>query len=99
MFTRDDYMQKKCSHREFYAQFVTTSLRDLVRSRIGEVAIKASIDDHLNDIPLCRWDAMQNLIIPRIHTVHKQMGYSGGASLSDCVCVAKEAAKQIKEGQ
>jgi len=81
MFTRQDYLDNKCTHREYYAQFVTLYIKAMVSNFIGINHIKASMDEHFNDIPLGLWDTLR----------------CGGKTLSDNVCIAKEAAKQLKE--
>ena len=99
MHTRKDYMSKKCTFREFYGQFVDPSLRLSVGSIIGIDKIMNSTDESFNDIPLEKWDNLAPLVRSHCgHSIAKANGTSG-ISLSDCVCTAKEAAKQIKEYQ
>jgi len=97
MYTRKQYMSKECSHKEYYSQFVCTSLRDTVKQFIGIERIMKSKDESFNDIPLKEWDNLAPIV--RMHcgqSITKANG-TGGISLSDCVCTAKAAAKQIKE--
>jgi hypothetical protein len=75
-------MNKEISHQEYYAQFVTKSILDTVRRCIGTSRILKSEDQHFNDIDLKSWD---NLYV------------INWGSLSDSVCVAKAAARIIKE--
>lgn len=96
-YTRKQYMTKECTHREYYGQFVDSSLRHTVESIIGLDKIIQSNDEHFNDIPLKRWDNMAELIRLHCGSSIAQANGTGGISLSDCVCTAKEAAKQIKE--
>lgn len=93
MYTHHDYLNDKVTHREYYAQFVDDDVLDTVSRCIGERTIVASTDEHLNDIPLHRWD---NLPID-FFVQQKMKEIKQGYSLSDKVCVAKEAAKQIQE--
>ena len=70
MFTRADYMQNRCTHEEYYAQFVTPGIvagvrRFLAISPAGEKRdpvkfVRAALaeDKHLNGIALRRWDAL-----------------------------------------
>lgn len=81
VFTHKDYLDGLCTHREYYGQFVTSYIRGVVLSNIGKDKIKKSADEHFNDIPLKLWDRLP-------------LGRSG--SLSQKVCIAKEAARQIK---
>lgn len=93
-FTRADYMSNKCSHREYYAQFVTPGIRTIVWKRFGDRLLK-STDNYLNDIPLKQWDGLEPLIRAEAGRALALANGRGGVSLSDCVCVAKEAGKQL----
>ncbi|MBK9496451.1 MAG: hypothetical protein IPO08_18490 [Xanthomonadales bacterium] len=81
-------------HRRYMAQFVTQEIIEYVGWAIGVDTIQASTDQHLNDIPLWRWD----VISPRVNSMAAAMRRKAGecASLSFGVCIAKEAARQIK---
>ena len=96
-YNRKDHMSKKCTHREFYAQFITPLVKDLVRRLIGKKSILRSTDEHLNDIALSRWDSLHTPIRQIVGKMVREANGNSGHSLSDSVCVAKEAAKQIKE--
>lgn len=98
-FTRDDYMAASGpeTHRKYYAQFVTPAVKTFVAVQIGVGRIKASTDPHMNDIPLELWDRLHEQIRAHCVSLMRQIGGTGGYSLSDSVCIAKEAAKQIKE--
>lgn len=93
MKTRQDYMANRCSHREYYAQFVTEGLRDVVQSMIGIDRIKASTDQSFNDIPLAKWDRIP---MP-LGTSEKLKKCDDYLTKCGIVCIAKEAAQQIKE--
>lgn len=109
MFTRKDYMNKACTHREYYGQFVNDGVIRLVLHRIGRKAILGSTDPHFNDIPLHRWDALCGFdgrpysggtftggaVYPLVAAKFKELGQH--VSPSDLLCVLKEAARQIKE--
>lgn len=96
--------------RAYYGQFVTRAVRELVACRIGLDRIRASNDPHFNDIPLREWDALnpfvRDLCLSRagdldpqrvVSTNPKTGQRSIGWSLSDGVCIAKEAARQLRE--
>ena len=85
------YLKGECTHREYYSQFVTDGIKGLVLKGIGFNAINNSQDAHMNDIPLKLWD----ILVPFIHVNFKDTG--DFRSIAGCVCVLKEAAKQIKE--
>jgi hypothetical protein len=100
-YNRAAYMANECTHAEYYAQFVTEGLMNAVGSAIGVARIKASTDEHLNDIPLQQWDNLQGLVKAYCGSAlaDSNASTSGGVrslSLSDCVCVAKAAAHAIK---
>lgn len=93
MFTRHQYMTKECTHREYYAQYVSPGVLRAVSQFIGVDRINASSDPYFNDIPLKDWD----ICLPRglVSRARKELGDTPGESLSDLVCTAKEAARQI----
>lgn len=98
MITRQDYINKKATHEDYYSQFVDDSVLDTVKSFIGESVIKNSTDKHFNDIPLKEWDSLKPFILSSTGKSLAKANGRGGVSLSDCVCVAKQAARIIKEG-
>ena len=73
------------THRDHFAQFVTQQNIDFVVRAIGAKKILNSTDFYLNDIPLKKWDRLAPGFM------------RNGFSLADCVCTAKEAARQYKE--
>ena len=108
MNTRKQYLENKCSHREYYAQFVDKDVLKIVRNEIGIDAIKSSKDEHLNDIPMKLWDGLSGcifkgseLISPpkcsrKIYDKAIELG-EGGISPATMVCIFKEAARQLIE--
>jgi len=108
MMTRKEYMamsgdlteaQRVKLHREYYAQFVTPYVVSCVERFIGTLRIKESTDPWLNDIPLKEWDTLDGCVRPIGARINKTINGTSAWSLSDTVCVAKEAAHQIKERQ
>jgi hypothetical protein len=101
--TREDYMgfssfkytkeERMEAHRKFYAQFVSDATIRFVVSIIGADVIKASTDEHMNDIPLRRWDCMHGNLPLAVSL--KSLGESN--SISTTVCIAKEAARIFAE--
>lgn len=99
--TRNDYMnspvhlvgagpaERAALHRAYYAQLVTPATINSVVSFIGADALRKSTDEHLNDIPLSRWDQLTKFLPCK---PFKDLG--DYATLSGLVCVAKEAARQ-----
>lgn len=99
MRTRTDYLNGRCTHHEYYSQFVTQAVKDLVTEHIGGadfLSKKLVEDPNLNNIPLDIWD--------QVVTNHRWVGgineQGNGKkiySLSNGVCVLKTAARMIVE--
>jgi len=97
MFSRQDYLNGRCTHREYYAQFVTDYVKMVVRDKIGIDRIMQSKDDRFSDIPMKEWDRLSLLFRKHVDYVSKEVGSKMGWSLGIGVCMLKEAARQIKE--
>jgi len=95
-YTRKQYLSKECTHAEYYSQFVTASIIASVGRQIGVDRIKASSDQHLNDIPLKEWD---RLYLPASDLAAKMKEAGDYLTLSGHVCIAKEAARQISASE
>ncbi len=94
-YTRQDYMDGKCTHDEYYGQFVTDTIRGLVLRNIGDrkyLSAALKKDKNLNNIPLGKWDAISEAQ-KGLFVIDK------GWSLSNGVCILKAAAKQIIRGE
>jgi len=90
-YNRKQYMAHKCTHQEYYAQFVNDDIKRHVISVIGEKAILESQDPYFNDISIKLWDS----IMPYTQGWLRDAG--DYPTLSSAVCIAKEAARQIRE--
>ena len=96
-------MNRECTHDEYHSQFCTPAVIAHVRRAIGEEKIKESRDVHFNDIPLRKWDALE----PIMRLLSKRAMLQAAPvdskpnqyfwSQSDGVCIAKQAARIIKE--
>ena len=96
MITRQEYIQDSANlHQAYYAQFVDNYILNLVKSNIGLIKIKQSNDQYFNDIPLTQWDRLHGIISMRCRAKYKQLGECN--SLSTSVCIAKSAARILKE--
>src|SRR5438045_2384312 len=98
MYTRQDYLDKKCTHRQYYAQFVDDRVKERVLSVFSKEQLIASFqqDKHFNTsiTPLGKWDTAGFEPFP-IATNMKELGdYLTPAGI---VCILKEAAEQIIE--
>ena len=105
LFTSQDRHDGKCTHDEYWSQFVTPGIRSHVERRIGVKRLLASTDEHLNDIPLGLWDGMSESIRQLVDSKtwkHCHNATYGEAdrnkflwSLSCGVCIGKAAARLI----
>lgn len=93
IISRADYLARRHTHAEYYSQFITPNITRIVATRIGLKRLKLSTDEHLNDIPLSRWDAIGFAIIPDIRDALKQAGDCD--SMSGRVCILKAAARML----
>ena len=90
--TRRDYLENKCSHDEYYAQFVNEEVKSTLLQNIPKDEILQSKDEHFNDIPLKRWDAL-----PLSKGTADELRAKGDyPTLAGKVCIYKAAARQIK---
>jgi hypothetical protein len=110
---RDDYMNGTVDHQTFYCAVADAIGRKVVEHLVLRVApldrIREALttDEHLNNIPLARWDSQHDIL--RQHVTHKEvMPISWSArsplqpgmicwSLSDTVCTLKAAARRMAE--
>ncbi len=93
-FTRQQYMNKECTHQEYYAQFVNNQVLKIV-SRFKKKELIEGKDQHFNNIPLQYWDKM---LVPVPFEVFNKMKELGDyPTPSGVVCILKEAARQIVE--
>lgn len=103
VITRREYLRdSKKLHHKYYLQFATKKTYEIVKVNIGLYNILESKDERFNDIPLQRWDRLDEFI--RLSINVKVKSESDGSpegkywwSLSDAVCIAKAVAKAIKE--
>lgn len=98
MYTRKDYLDHKCTHREYYAQFVTEYTINTVVSTFGIKRLQAALakDEYLNTIALERWDMVGYAI--NSYMLDKKLREAGDyPTLAGLVCIVKEAARQAIE--
>lgn len=104
MLTRKEHVSREyvdgatalARHREYYSQFVTPKVKQLVLRHIGLERLLRSKDPHLNDIRLALWDSLVGHIVgSEVVTLLREAGDS--LSLGTGVCILKEAARQIIE--
>lgn len=103
MITRKEYLALEyvddatamARHREYYSQFVTPKVKQLVLRYIGRERLLRSTDPHLNDIKLSKWDCLVHYIDPVAVDLLREAG--DFLSLGTGVCILKHAARQIIE--
>lgn len=93
VITRQEYMSGQATHAQYYGQFVTDDVTRFVVSQIGEKALRASTDPHMNDIQLAYWDLLHPVLRSMCGAHLAKTGGTAGYSLSDSVCIAKQAAR------
>ena len=93
MYTRKDYLDNKCTHREYYAQHVTDGTINTVLCHFSKAKLKKAHleDENLNSIPMAQWDNIGHYISIDFEKTED------ARSLGGVVCVLKEAARQIIE--
>ena len=95
MYTRKQYLNKECTHRQYYGQFVTPATKAHVLRGIGLAALKKSTDPHFNDISLANWDNL----VPHCPGSADFSNAGDYYTLAGGVCLLKEAARQILDDQ
>lgn len=92
-FTRSQYLNGDCTHRQYYAQFVSPSTLAYLSQSLGRARLQAALkeDEDLNSIPLATWDSMPLVL----NASMKEAGDS--LTAAGKVCILKEAARQIAE--
>jgi hypothetical protein len=106
MFTRAQYLNKECTHREYWAQFVTPGMKSMVARNFALERLQRSQNEYFNDVTrLDQWDIMRGNTFAmldlkkwrEIHYPEYTDPKSIGWSLSDNTCLLKEAARQLVE--
>ena len=96
MFTRKDYLDGKCTHSEYYTQYVeNTNAKDLVLTFWDEKTLFEAYkkDKYLNSLPIKDWDDLANRLTIGPWLTFSELGDMN--TLSSRVCVLKEAARHI----
>ncbi len=98
MMTRHQYLAigGQEAHRQYYSQFVSTGVKTDVLQRIGLNRLLKSSDPHFNDIPLMEWDRISTCTTSIDRALREAGDYP---TLGGLVCIYKEAARQIVEGE
>ena len=98
MKTRERYLNKECTHREYYAQFVTPGVKRIVKDRFGiEALVNTPDQENLNTINLSTWDGLVPLLWMDFEICSLLKSANEWRTLGTGVCILKEAAKQLIE--
>ena len=81
---------------QYYSQFVTPYVTEVVRTYIGEDIIRASKDVHFNDILIKLWDKLVPLVRHGIASKNEKLNGTRAVSECECVCTMKTAAHIIR---
>ena len=109
---RSDYMNGTVDHHTYYLAVADAIGRDtvdrLIPATVDEVVKALSVDEHLNNIPLARWDRMHASMtsaVRRRGSAVMAVSWSGQPlpprticwSMGETVCVLKAAARRLAE--
>lgn len=100
--TRKEYLDLSrtgdslAAFHQYYSQFVTPYVTEVVRTCIGEDIIRASKDVHFNDIPIKLWDKLVPLVRHGIASKNEDINGTRCVSMCECVCTLKTAARIIR---
>lgn len=83
--TRQDYINNKCTHEEYYAQYVNKRIKKLVHSFYGKLGPK---DPDLASVDLCASRIPSD-------TATKMLKNGDALTLGSGVCIIKEAIRQL----
>lgn len=92
-FTRSDYMSHKCTHQEYYGQFVSDGIFNRLFCSFGLSMIINGYrnDPHFNTIPLKHWDMLK--VTDYTRRLLEDAGDT--LTLATKVCIFKEAARRV----
>ena len=93
MYTRKDYLNRQCSHSDYYAQFVEDYVLKLVSLRfsLDLLLVEYTKDSNFNTIPLADWQKIFLGI-----SLNDKLSQAGDyMTVAGSVCILKEAARQI----
>lgn len=95
VYTKSDYLDGKCTHSEYYQQFLCENIINTIKLIIGTDRIINSNCSYFNNIPNCEWT---NAIRHKEKELSNRItqAQSGGLSKSDVICIAKEAGNIIR---
>jgi hypothetical protein len=102
-----DNADTEVDHRAYYGALVEHIGEEVLRRLLpvdkspAEWQELVTEDEHLNNVPLRKWDEMDYMVRSLVRATPEHVAITGskGWSLSDSVCVLKETAKRYAEVQ
>ena len=88
-------MNDEFSHEVYFSQFVDDRVVSVILRSIGIEDLLSSKDEHLNDIPLHKWDSLTSLMGLNKNLSDKLKETGEGNSKASMVCIFKNGARQI----
>lgn len=94
-YSRADYLNNKCTHEQYYGQYIGVGMQNLIVRRLGRDRLEKAFaeDENLNTIPLHIWDVLINFLPLGIREEMRKRGdyltMAGNACLWKCA--AKKA--------
>lgn len=100
VFTREDYLNKVCTHREYYAQFAKPYKSLMLHEHtVDEWKKLFDIDENLNNKPLSYFDSIWYNYKNDFCVINKTINGYHGCSKSDITCACKEAIRELIDEQ
>lgn len=93
VYTREQYIRGEVTHEKYFGQFVTPEVKRIVLRSITLDELLKSTDEHMNDIPLYRWDSLVHSILNA--SIKQIKAADEWTTKSTGVCIAKAAAREI----
>lgn len=99
MYTRQQYLNKKCTHREYYKQFVDNAVLKVVEQRFTLDRLRRAYeeDENFNTIHLMYWDNLTRGLLYNWNVLDVMDKTGETYSLSTGVCILKAAARILVE--
>ena len=92
-YSKEDYIEDRCSYDEYYNQFITHGLIDFLKTHMLR-AIMTSKQSAFADVPMFLWDNVQPVIFKEAgHMIHKAGEQIGADRI---VRIAKQAAHKVR---
>ena len=109
-YTRQQYLNGDVDHNTFFSQFLDKETEKELLNNISLDEINKSTDEHMNDIPMKKWDMISNfnwqiirgeeklISTPVIRKELADMIKATGENLSSStmVCIYKAQARKLK---